>query len=124
MIATMTTTYVIFVVFLHEQNFWRIKFTLKKRVNYDKIHRKLPIFCVKSLKIYTDQKKFTRPLPVAPVTNMRYAPNQNASQPTLINPTKLKIKAQINDLQIFFSATFCPQVSTMPSQRKTRLALF
>ena len=51
-------------------------------------------------------------------------PNQIASQPTLINPTKLKIKAQINDLQIFFSATFCPQVSTMPSQRKTRLALF
>ena len=32
--------------FLHEQNFWRIKFTPKKRVNYDKIHRKLPILCV------------------------------------------------------------------------------
>ena len=32
--------------FLHEQNFWRIKFTPKKRVNYDKIHSKLPIFCV------------------------------------------------------------------------------
>ena len=32
--------------FLHEQNFWRIKFTPKKHVNYDKIHRKLPIFCV------------------------------------------------------------------------------
>ena len=32
--------------FLHGQNFWRIKFTPKKRLNYDKIHRKLPIFCV------------------------------------------------------------------------------
>ena len=52
--------YLIFVVFLHEQNFWRIKFTPKKRVNYDKIHRKLPIFCVKSVKIYTGQKKCTR----------------------------------------------------------------
>ena len=46
--------------FLHEQNFWRIKFTPKKRVNYDKIHRKLPIFRVKSVKIYSGQKKFTR----------------------------------------------------------------
>ena len=59
--------------FLHEQNFWRIKFTLKKtcklRQNtqkianflryYGKIHSKLPIFRVKSVKIYTGQKKFT-----------------------------------------------------------------
>ena len=28
--------YLIFVIFLHKQNFWRIKFTPKKRVNYDK----------------------------------------------------------------------------------------
>ena len=60
--------------FLHEQNFWRVKFTPKKRVNYDKIQRKLPIFlrylgkihsklpivCLKSVKIYTSQKNFTR----------------------------------------------------------------
>ena len=60
--------------FLHEQNFWRIKFTPKKtrklRQNtqkianflryYSKIHSKLPIFRVKSVKIYTGQKKFTR----------------------------------------------------------------
>ena len=32
--------------FLHEQNFWRIKFTPKKRVNYDKIQRKLPFFAL------------------------------------------------------------------------------
>ena len=38
--------YLIFVIFLHEQNFWRMKFTPKKRVNYDKIHRKLPIFSI------------------------------------------------------------------------------
>ena len=56
--------YLIFVIFLHRQNFWRIKFTPKKRVNYDKLHSKLPIlrvnydklhsklpiFCVKSVK--------------------------------------------------------------------------
>ena len=48
------TSYLSF--FLHEQNFWRIKFTPKKRVNYSKIHSKLPIFRVKSLKNYTGQK--------------------------------------------------------------------
>ena len=62
------TSYLSF--FLHKQNFWRIKFTPKKRVNYDKIHRKLPIFLryygkihsklpifrVESVKIYTGQK--------------------------------------------------------------------
>ena len=32
--------------FLHGQKFWSIKFTPKKRGNYDKIHSKLPIFCV------------------------------------------------------------------------------
>ena len=42
------------------------------RVNYDKLHSKLPIFCVTSEKNYTSQKKFTRAPPVAPVTNMRY----------------------------------------------------
>ena len=58
--------------FLHGQNFWRIRFTLKKtrklRQNtqkianllryYGKIHSKLPIFRVKSVKIYIDQKIF------------------------------------------------------------------
>ena len=39
---------------------------------YGKIHSKLPIFRVKSAKIYTGQKKFTGAPPVAPVTNMRY----------------------------------------------------
>ena len=43
--------------FLHGQNFWRIKFTPKKRVNYDKIHRKLPIFCVITAK-YTVNCQF------------------------------------------------------------------
>ena len=49
--------YLIFVIFLHELNFWRIKFTPKKRVNYDKIHRKLPIFCVITAK-YTVNWQF------------------------------------------------------------------
>ena len=66
------TSYLSF--FLPEQNFWRITFTPKKRINYDKIHSKLPfflryygkiysklpIFRVKSVKIYTGPKKFTR----------------------------------------------------------------
>ena len=58
------TSYLSF--FLHEQNFWRKKFTPKKRVNYGKIHSKLPIFCVITAK-YTvncqifalNLKKFT-----------------------------------------------------------------
>ena len=49
--------YLIFVIFLHRQNFWKIKFTPKKRVNYDKIHRKLPIFCVITVK-YTVNCQF------------------------------------------------------------------
>ena len=49
--------YLIFVIFLHEQNFLRIEFTPKKRVNYDKIHSKLPIFCVITAK-YTVNCQF------------------------------------------------------------------
>ena len=79
-------TYLIFVIFLHEQNFWRIKFTPKKRVNCDKIdrklpiflrycgkiHSKLPIFRVKSIKnLHRPKKVYTRIL-VALVTNIRY----------------------------------------------------
>ena len=53
--AILHTSYLSF--FLHEQNFWRIKFTPKKRVNYDKIHRTLPIFCVITAK-YTVNCQF------------------------------------------------------------------
>ena len=49
------TSYLSF--FLHKQNFWRIKFAPKKRVNYDKIHSKLPIFCVITAK-YTVNCQF------------------------------------------------------------------
>ena len=49
------TSYLSF--FLHEQNFWRIRFTPKKRVNYDKIHSKLPFFCVITAK-YTVNCQF------------------------------------------------------------------
>ena len=42
---------------LHRQNFWRIKFTPKKHVNYDKIHSKLPNFCVITAK-YTVNCQF------------------------------------------------------------------
>ena len=33
------------------------KIYTEKRINYNKLHSKLPIFRVKSLKIYTGQKK-------------------------------------------------------------------
>ena len=43
--------------FFTRAKFWRIKFTPKKRVNYDKIHRNLPIFCVITAK-YTVNCQF------------------------------------------------------------------
>ena len=50
-------------------------------------------FCVKSVKVYTDQNKFTRAPPAAPVTIMRYAQYTNSSprntqlsQLDLVNP--------------------------------------
>ena len=43
--------------FLHGQNFWRIKFTPNKPIYYDKIHSKLPIFCVITAK-YTVNCQF------------------------------------------------------------------
>ena len=49
------TSYLSF--FLHEQKFWRIKFTPKESVNYDKMHRKLPIFCAITAK-YTVNCQF------------------------------------------------------------------
>ena len=80
-------SYLIFVIFFKQSKFLENKIYTKKRVNYDKLHSKLPIlrvnydklhsklpiFCIKSVKIYTGPKKFTRAPPVAPVTNMRYA---------------------------------------------------
>ena len=55
-VAAMTYTWYLS-FFLHWQNFWRIKFTPKKRVNYDKIQSKLPIFCVITAK-YTVNCQF------------------------------------------------------------------
>ena len=82
----MFVTYLLFVIFITQTKFLENEIYTEKRVNYDKLHSKLPIlrlnydklhsklpiFCVKSLKIYTGQKKFTRAPPVAPVTNMKY----------------------------------------------------
>ena len=70
--------------FLHRQNFWRIKFTPKFTQKIANLHSTLPIFRVKSVKIYTVQKKFTRAPPVAPVTNMRYVHNQTKMQKSVI----------------------------------------
>ena len=53
MTRIISESYLIFVIFLHEQNFWRIKFTTKKCVSYGKIDSKLPIFCVITTK-YTE----------------------------------------------------------------------
>ena len=46
---------------------------------------KWPIFCITSEKIYTCQKKITRAPPVAPVTNIRYAPQQMIHSDLLVS---------------------------------------
>ena len=50
-------TYLIFVIFFTEAKFLENKIYTEKRVNYDKIHRKLPIFCVITAK-YTVNCQF------------------------------------------------------------------
>ena len=78
---------VIFVISFTQAKFLEDKICTEKRVNYDKLHSKLPIlsinydklhsklpiFRVKSLKIYTGQFFFTQTPSVVSVTNMRYA---------------------------------------------------
>ena len=64
--------YLIFVIFFTQAKLLENKIYTKKRVNYDKIHSKLPIFGVKSVNIYTGQKKFTQTPSVVSVTNIRY----------------------------------------------------
>ena len=70
----MAKPYLIFVIFFKQAKFLENKIYTEKmrklRQNtqkianflryYGKIHCKLPIFCLKSVKIYTGQKKFTR----------------------------------------------------------------
>jgi len=79
--------YLIFVIFFTRTKFLENKIytekTRKLRQNtqkianflryYGKIHSKLPIFRVKSVKIYTGQKKIYTNIFVAFVTNIRYA---------------------------------------------------
>ena len=50
-------SYLIFVIFFTRAKFLENKFTPKKRVNYVKIHRQLPIFCVITAK-YTVNCQF------------------------------------------------------------------
>ena len=67
-------TYLIFVIFFTQAKFLENKIYTEIYTVYCQFtHSKLPIFRVKSVKIYTGQKKFTRAPPVATVTNMRYA---------------------------------------------------
>ena len=80
--------YLIFVVFFTRTKFLESKIytekTRKLQQNtqkianflryYGKIHSKLPIFRVKSAKIYTGQKKIYTRILVAFVTNIRYGP--------------------------------------------------
>ena len=49
----MTFPYLIFVIFFTQAKFLENEIYTVKRVNYDKLHSKLPIFRVKSEKIYT-----------------------------------------------------------------------
>ena len=85
--AAQVLPYLIFVIFFTQAKFLENKIYTEKRVNfdklhsklpilrvnYDKLHSKLPLFRVKSVKIYTGKKKFTRAPLVVLVTNMRYA---------------------------------------------------
>ena len=68
----MFRAYLIFVIFFTQAKFLENKIYTEKRVNYDKLHSKLPIFRLKSVKIYTRQFFFTQTLSVVSVTNMRY----------------------------------------------------
>ena len=81
-----TKSYLIFVIFFTQAKFLENKIYTEKRVNYDKLHSKLPIlrvnydklhsklpiFRIKSVKIYTGQFFFTQTPSVVSVTNMRY----------------------------------------------------
>ena len=85
-ITSGVSTYLIFVIFFTRAKFLENKIYTEKRVNYDKLHSKLPIlrvnydklhsklpiFRVKSVKIYTGQCFFTQTLSVVSVTNIRY----------------------------------------------------
>ena len=51
--------YLIFVIFFTRAKFLEKKLTPKKRVNYDKIHSKLPIFCVITAKYTVNFQIFT-----------------------------------------------------------------
>ena len=70
--------YLLFVIFFTRAKFLENKiYTKIYTVNCQftqeiaNLHSKWSIFRVKSVKIYTGQRKFTRAPPVAPVTNMR-----------------------------------------------------
>ena len=110
-----TSSYLIFVIFFTRTKFLENKIytekTRKLRQNTQKIanflrycrkiHSKLPIFRVKSVKIYTGQNKFTRAPPVAPGTNMRYEANHSNSKRS--NFTK---NAQIKTFLVVFWQKF------------------
>ena len=64
------------------------------RVNYDKLHSKLPIFCVKSVKIYTRQFFFTQAPPVVPVTNMRYGYDRTPTDLSLTDLDRILAEEQ------------------------------
>ena len=61
---------------LHRKKMRKLRQNTQKIANflcyYGKIHSKFPIFRVKSVKIYTGQKKIYTRILVAFVTNMRY----------------------------------------------------
>ena len=46
--------------FFTQAKFLENEIYTEKRVNYDKLHSKLPIFCVKSVKIYTGAARGAR----------------------------------------------------------------
>ena len=92
------------------------------------LHSKLPIFRVKSVEIYTGQKKFTRAPPVAPVTNMRYVcgfwcySSTNQLVPLLV---LVELEVRISGTQTVWSSLVTPFTCLASSSHGWRvLAIF
>ena len=84
--------------------------------------KKTPIFRVKSVQIYTGQKKLTRPPPVAPVTNMRYKPAKNCPVNVLMK-TKDLFKQITCACFLITESTNCRNAKCKMQNRKCKSCL-
>ena len=94
-----TYTYLIFVIFFTQAKFLENKIYTEKR-------QFLPIFRVTSEKFYTGQKKFTRPPPMGPLTNMRYVSRESFWNHGIKKWSDITSPFILNDIIICFIAFF------------------